>query len=194
MAGRPTKRDQIVDAARRCFHERGITATGVDTIAASAGVSKRTLYNHFPSKEDLVLAYVELRERRWRAILEASLEGVDDPLERVLVYFDCYFRRIEGEEFRGCSLINAAAEIPEDDNRVLTLLRTNKDCVHDEIAALVREAGLADPEATAAALGLLLEGSVALYGVRRDRTGLEVAKNAARRLMGASRDDCLSAE
>src|SRR5919106_5621483 len=88
---RTNKRDQILDAACLCFYERGITATGVDTIAAAADVSKRTLYNHFRSKDDLVLAYIELRDRQWRRTLEARLEDVTAPVDRILAYFDSYF-------------------------------------------------------------------------------------------------------
>jgi len=183
---RANKRDQIVDAARRCFYERGITATGVDTIAAAAGVSKRTLYNHFASKDDLVLAYIEAREHRWRKILEERLEGVADPVERILVYFDAYFDLPYDEDFRGCAFINAAAQIPDADSRALERLRAKKDRVRREIGALVDEARIPDPEAVAAALVLLLEGGIALFGVLRDRQGVETAKDAARRLLAGA--------
>lgn len=182
--GRRNKRAQIVDAARRCFYERGITATGVDMIAAEAGVSKRTLYNHFPSKTDLVMAYIEWRDVLWRERLERHLDGVDDPIDRILVYFDAYFVTPDDEDFRGCALINAAAEIPDADDRVLALLQANKHRVQEEITDLVRDAGIAQPEGTGAALALLLEGSVALYGVHRDQTGVATAKEAARRVLG----------
>jgi AcrR family transcriptional regulator len=185
---RANKRDQIIDAARRCFYERGITATGVDTIAAAAGVSKRTLYNHFASKDDLVLAYIEVREHRWRKILEERLEGVADPIDRILVYFDVYFDLPYDEDFRGCAFINAAAEIPDADSQALERLRGSKDRVRREIGALVQEARIPDLEAVAAALVLLLEGGIALFGVLHDRQGVKIAKDAARKLLaGAAR-------
>lgn len=189
MTARANKRDQIVDAAQRCFYERGITATGVDTIAAAAGVSKRTLYNHFPSKDDLVLAYIELRENRWRKVLEERLEAVADPVDRILLYFDTYFDLPPGEEdFRGCAFINAAAEIPDSGSQVLARLRAKKERVRREIDALVHEARIPDPEAVATALVLLLEGGIALFGLLHDRRGVEEAKNAARTLLaGAAR-------
>lgn len=188
MTTRANKRAQIVEAAQRCFYERGITATGVDTIAAAAGVSKRTLYNHFASKDDLVLAYIELREHRWRRVLEARLEGVTDPIDRILVYFDAYFDVPHDEDFRGCASINAAAEISDADSQVLERLRANKERVGREIGGLVREARIPDPEAVAAALVLLLEGGIAMFGVFRDRQGVKIAKDAARKLLaGAAR-------
>jgi AcrR family transcriptional regulator len=186
VTARPNKRDQILDAAQRCFYERGITATGVDTIAARAGVSKRTLYNHFASKDDIVLAYLDLRERRWRRILDERLADVTDPLDRILVYFDAYFDVPDDEDFRGCALINAAAEIPDPDSQALERLRTNKERVRREIEALVREAGIADPETVATALVLLLEGGIALFGLHRDQGGVRAAKDAARKLLAGA--------
>jgi AcrR family transcriptional regulator len=183
VTARANKRDQIVDAARLCFYERGITATGVDTIAAAAGVSKRTLYNHFASKDELVLAYIEAREQRWRRVLDERLEGVADPVERILVYFDVYFDLPYDEDFLGCAFINAAAEIPDADSRALERLRASKERVRREIGALVQEARIPDLEAVAAALVLMLEGGIALFGVLHDRQGVETAKDAARTLL-----------
>ena len=183
VAPRPTKRDQIIDAARRCFYEHGITATGVDAIAAAAGVSKRTLYNHFASKDDLVLAYIDVRERRWRRALDERLDGVADPVDRILVYFDAYFDLPADEAFRGCAFINAAAEIPDTHSQALGRLRASKARVRREIGTLVHEAGIPDVEAVAAALVLLLEGAMALFGVFHDRQGVETAKDAARTLL-----------
>jgi AcrR family transcriptional regulator len=180
---RANKRDQIIDAAQRCFYERGITATGVDTIAAAADVSKRTLYNHFASKDDLVLAYIELRERRWRKVLDERLDAVADPVDRIMVYFDAYFSVPDGEDFRGCAFINAAAEIPDADSQALACLRANKERVRREIDALVHEARIRDSEAVAATLVLLLEGGIALFGVLHDRLGVNTAKAAARKLL-----------
>jgi AcrR family transcriptional regulator len=180
---RANKRDQIIDAAQRCFYERGITATGVDTIAAAADVSKRTLYNHFASKDDLVLAYIELRERRWRKVLDERLEAVADPVDRIMVYFDAYFSVPDGEDFRGCAFINAAAEIPDSASQALARLRASKERVRREIDALVHEARIRDSEVVAATLVLLLEGGIALFGVLHDRQGVNTAKAAARKLL-----------
>lgn len=183
VTARANKRDQIIDAAGRCFYERGITATGVDTIAAAAGVSKRTLYNHFASKDALVLAYIELRENRWRKGLGERLEAVADPVDRILLYFDAYFDLPPDEDFRGCAFINAAAEIADPDSEALALLRAKKERVRREVDALVREAGVREPEAVAAALVLLLEGGIAMSGILHDRQGVETAKDAARMLL-----------
>lgn len=180
---RPNKRDLILVAAARCFYRDGITATGVDAIASEAGVSKRTLYNHFPSKDDLVLAYVERVDEAWRATLARWLESADGPVERVLAYFDGYFEPGDETVFRGCSLINAAAELTDPHSPVLERVRAQKRRIRAEIAALVADAGAPEPERVAAVLALLLEGAMATCGIERDRDGVAAAKDAARRIL-----------
>lgn len=179
-----SKRDDILDAARRCFYDHGIGATGVDLVAAEAGVSKRTLYNHFPAKDDLVLAYLERSDDEWRAWLDEHLAGVDDPLDRLLVYVDGYFRP-DRPTFRGCLLINAAAELAA--GPLLAAVQELKARTHADIAALVAAAGLDRPDETARAIVLLLEGGIALGGVQRDRAVSDDVGRAVRGVIDAAR-------
>lgn len=179
------KRTAILDAAHRCFVQRGITATGVDTIAAEAGVSKRTLYNHFPSKDDLLLAYIDDSDRRWQQWLLAHLDGVREPLDRLMIYVDGYFREPpkdandDGDPpFRGCLLINAAAEQPGTSGVVLERVQELKLRTHAEITELVRDAGVSDPQRTSDTIALLLEGGVALCGIHRDRGQAPMVRTA----------------
>ncbi len=181
---RQTKRDQILQAARRCFYEYGITATGVDTIAAAAQVSKRTLYNHFPSKDELLFAYIRWRDEQWRERLASRLSGVDDPQARILVYFDAYFDTPDDEDFRGCGFLNAAAEISGDDSPVLAAIAAHKDRVRLDIEGLLRDLDHPSPSATGAAIAALLEGACALGGVHRSRMDLQPLKDATVVLMG----------
>ena len=83
-------RTEILEAAERCFYNHGITATGVDTLAEEANVSKRTLYNHFGSKDGVIAAYMQRRVDRWKQRLANRLEGVEDPLERLFFCVDEY--------------------------------------------------------------------------------------------------------
>lgn len=77
-------RDKLIDAARRCFYRQGITATGVEAIAAEAGVTNRTLYNHFAGKEDLVVAYLQQRHDQWLPVLHARLARADIDMDAQL--------------------------------------------------------------------------------------------------------------
>src|SRR3977135_9675 len=105
MAPRPEKPDmkeRILETADRLFYLRGIRAVGVDTIAAEIGISKRTLYNHFPSKDALISAYLARRFVQARSCQKA-------PAEQILGTFDSLERRFASKDFRGCPFVNAVA-------------------------------------------------------------------------------------
>src|SRR5260221_11890453 len=98
--------ERILDTAGRLFYRQGIRAVGVDTIAAEIGISKRTLYNYFPSKDALIAAYLT---RRIRPVPLSDLPAV----EQILGDFDRLERSFAGNSFRGCAFVNAVAELKE---------------------------------------------------------------------------------
>jgi len=164
-------RTRLLLAAERCFYRVGITASGVDALAAEAGVSKRTLYNQFGSKEGLVAAYLEVREGRWQHRLEQLLEEAgDDPVEQVLAYVHGYAICPVDDVFRGCALINAAAELADPGDPSLELVVASIDKVGEGVADILAGAGV--PRERARELGnhvlIALEGAVAVAGIRRD--------------------------
>lgn len=175
---------RILEAARRCFYRDGITATGVDTLAEEAGVSKRTLYNHFGSKDGLVTAYLERREDRWRRRLATGLEQAgDDPLERLLAYVRGYARSIEGEDFRGCAFINAAAELADASHPALGVVRGSIENVERGVRQILDGAGVADPDRLAAQVLVILEGAISVAGIRRSYDAFADAEAAIRDLV-----------
>src|SRR3981081_904825 len=109
-AARPggNARERILDTAYELFSHDGIRAVGIDRIIADAGIAKATLYRHFPSKEQLVLAFLDLRERRWtREWLEAESERrAATRQDRVLVVFDVLDDWFQRPDYEGCSFIN----------------------------------------------------------------------------------------
>src|ERR1700758_5277497 len=105
---KPPMKERILETADRLFYLQGIRAIGVDTIAAEIGISKRTLYNHFPSKDALITAYLERRFVQPRP-------SDKSPVEQILGTFDSLERRFAAKDFRGCPFVNAVAELaPED--------------------------------------------------------------------------------
>src|SRR6202035_3697528 len=102
-------KERILETADRLFYLQGIRAVGVDTIAAETGISKRTLYNHFPSKDELIVAYLT---RRFRPISASDAP----PAEQVLAEFDRLERNFASDGFRGCPFVNAVAELGEPTN------------------------------------------------------------------------------
>ena len=109
-------RERLLQAAAECFYAHGVTATGIDTITATAGVAKMSLYNNFASKDELVLAYLEARHEEWLELYRARLGTTDGSgRQGVAAVFDAYADHADAayvHGFRGCGLLNAAAELP----------------------------------------------------------------------------------
>src|SRR5206468_11671462 len=104
-------KERILQTADRLFYLDGIRAVGVDTIAAEIGISKRTLYNHFPSKDALITAYLQRRFVQPRP-------STRPPAEQILATFDSLERRFSAKDFRGCPFVNAVAELGAADKSV----------------------------------------------------------------------------
>jgi AcrR family transcriptional regulator len=177
--------ERLLEAASDLLYREGIRAVGVDTISAKAGVSKRTLYNRFGGKDELVAEYLRRRDERWRAYLQEQTEDVADPREKLLAVFGAYEEWLVGEDFRGCAFANAAAEIPDPDHPARIVARRHKEGVREHLAALAKEAGFDAPEPLAERLLLLLEGAAATAAMRRSGEPLEVARSVALELLDA---------
>jgi AcrR family transcriptional regulator len=162
------------------FYRNGIAAVGVDSIVADAGVAKSTLYRHFPSKDDLVVAFLRRRDERWRAWLRSEVERLSpDPAARPLAVFDALGGWFASEGFRGCAFINAAAEIADPAHPAREAVREHTRLCGEYLAELLRGAGRARPEADAAALLLLMEGAIVSALIERDPGPAARARAAA---------------
>jgi AcrR family transcriptional regulator len=169
-------KERILQTADRLFYLQGIRAIGVDTIAAEIGISKRTLYNHVPSKDALILAYLERRLVQPRASDES-------PLEQILGTFDSLERRFAAKDFRGCPFVNAVAELGPKDKAVKKIATAFKESRRLWFRDLLIELGVADPEALATQLTLLVDGAIAQDLVRDDPAMARAAKVAATALL-----------
>jgi AcrR family transcriptional regulator len=168
--------ERILETADRLFYLRGIRAVGVDTIAAEIGISKRTLYNHFPSKDELIAAYLERRFTRAPA-------SDKPPVEQILGTFDRLERGFASKGFRGCPFVNAVAELGPEDQSVRKIAVAFKESRRVWFRDLLRQLGVADPEGLATQLTLLVDGSIAQDLVRNDPSMARAAKDAARVLL-----------
>ncbi|CAH0201917.1 TetR/AcrR family transcriptional regulator [Plantibacter cousiniae (nom. nud.)] len=179
---------RVLDAASVLFYENGIHAVGVDTIAEAAGVTKKTLYDRFGSKEALVLSYLQHRDARWRVWVDEFLARHPEPgIDRVLAIFDAAIGWSDDNSPKGCSAVNARAEIPDHATSGLVLpeVTRQKLWLLDRFAELITEAGLSDPGARARELMLLYEGAIVTVGMRTFREPFETARAIARRLLAA---------
>lgn len=151
---------RIVAAAEELFYERGITAVGVDLIAEHSGVTKRTLYNQFGSKDNLVAAYLTGRDERWRALVRTAVDSCGTPAEAVTAPFDA-LRTWSGANTRGCAFINALAELPDPSHPAHRIAANQKLWLLDLFKELATGAGCSHPATLAVQLLVLHEGAVA---------------------------------
>ncbi|KQO60041.1 TetR/AcrR family transcriptional regulator [Curtobacterium sp. Leaf261] len=180
---------RVLDAASDLFYDQGIHAVGVDTIAAAAGVTKKTLYDRFGSKEALVVAYLQHRDARWRAHLAAELERVPEPgVDRVLAVFDASISWTDANTPKGCSAINARAEVggAHDGNPVFPEVSGQKQWLLGVFGELVAEAGIADPGGTARTMMLLYEGAMVTVGMETFSRPFEQARAVAAGLLAGA--------
>jgi AcrR family transcriptional regulator len=158
---------RVVEAAERLFYERGIHAVGVDLIAAEAGVTKKTLYDRFGSKEQIVVEYLAGRDERWRELLGGRLDAVagQEPAVRVLAVFEASRAWAAEHGPRGCSMINAHAEIGDPAHPAYAVITGQKRWMLDLFTRLAREADESGADRLARALMLLHEGALVAHGL-----------------------------
>lgn len=149
-------RRRLLDAAIRLFYEEGIHAVGIDRIIAEAGVAKASFYKHFPSKEDLVVGYLEEVDQLGRAAVEALPDQA--PRQRVSAIMDRIGEAVVAGGWRGCPFLNAAAEYPDPASPVRQLIDARRAWHHASLQKLLTEDGDPQPALTASLLVALSDG------------------------------------
>src|SRR5216683_7851402 len=175
-----TPAERILAAADKLFYRQGIRAVGVDAVAAEAGVSKRTLYNYYPSKDDLIAAYLTARFRH--------LEPSDAPArEQILGNFDRLERMFADGSFRGCPYVNAVTELGDPKHAAAGIALQFKEQRRLWFRALLERLGVKDPDVLATQLQLLSEGALSAALVRSDPALARTARAAAEVLLDAAK-------
>jgi AcrR family transcriptional regulator len=161
-AGRQSARERILDTAYELFSRHGTRAVGVDRIIAECGIAKMTLYRNFPSKDDLILAFLERRDELWtRAWLQAEAERRGaSPAERLLAIFDTFAGWFATEGFEGCSFINVMLELDDLENPVRQATVRHLADIRTFVRGLAEEAGVEDADNFARQWHILMKGSI----------------------------------
>jgi AcrR family transcriptional regulator len=187
---RSSVKGRLLAAAAECFYNHGVTATGIDTITAVAGVAKMSLYNNFGSKDQLILAYLEARHEEWLALYRRRLEpDTGDGRQGVAAVFDAYIDHAEmayQHGFRGCGLLNAAAELPAGAPG-RALVRQHKEEVESLLAGHLAQ--LVPPrlqQPLAEQLSFTLEGAMARAGLAGDSRLLHHARDLGLHIVDAA--------
>ena len=170
---------RILAAADRLFYQQGIRAVGVDAIAAAAGVSKRTLYNYYATKDDLIAAYLVARFKH--------IAPSDAPVrEQILGAFERLERILTDGSFRGCPYVNAVIEIGDPKHQAAAIAVQFKEQRRLWYRGLLDRLGVKEPDKLATQLQLLSEGALATAVVRGDPAVARLARAAAEVLLDAA--------
>jgi AcrR family transcriptional regulator len=179
-------RDRLLRAAAELIYARGIEATGVDAIAARAGVTKRTLYQHFRSKDELVGAALTVTDGALLASLRAGVRRRIDRGERPVDALFGYLERLTASpDFYGCAFLNAGLEMHAPDHPVRPAVRSHTDGRRALVAELARAEGIKD-EAVIDTLVFIAEGTLALAASRRDPSVAARGAAAARSALASA--------
>lgn len=184
---RQTKRDELVKKALEVFYRNGFHATGMDMLAAESGVSKTSMYKHFRTKEDLILAVLRLRDENFRNWLFRRMEDAGDtPKEQLLGMFTALAEWFAEQGYRGCMFIKASAEYQEKDDAIHVQSSEHKRLLFEHITELCTGAGADAPDDLARQLLLLKEGAIVMSVLGSGTDAAHDAKTAAEVLLGAS--------
>ena len=178
------KRQHLIEVAARLFNRLGYHAAGIDHVIAEAGIAKTTLYRHFQSKEDLIVAVLKQIDAEFREAMRSYVEtAAQDPAGRLLATFDYLERWFRDAAFYGCPFVSAAAEYAERPSPVFQEAAMHKRLMTAYFEELARAAGLADPVRIAEEVRLLHEGAIAIAHVNGDPAAAVRAKAIAERIV-----------
>ncbi len=189
MSMRPSRRDHLVETAQRLFAEGGYHATGIDKVLAEAGVAKMTLYKHFKSKDELILAALRRRDETFRNWFMREVERrAAAPRERLLVVFDVLDDWFQAPGFNGCMFINAVSEYGGPEHPIHAAACEHKRLLRAYLTELARAAGAEKGEDLARQLLLLVEGATVTAQIECTSDGARQARAAAEVLVAAALD------
>jgi AcrR family transcriptional regulator len=159
-------RERLLTAAYELFARHGVQAVGIDAIIERSGVARQTMYRHFGSKQDLVLAFMVRREQLWTEgwLATEVRRRTDDPRGRLLAIFDVFDEWFHAPQFEGCSFINVMLEHPDADHPLHRAAAEHLAHIRDFLGQLARDAAVTDPDGFARQWHILMKGSIVAAG------------------------------
>lgn len=183
---RASKRDDLVRQALEVFYREGFHATGMDLLAAETGISKTTMFKHFRSKEELILAVLRLRDQDYRNWLFRRMEKAGPPRAQLLAMFDALAELFAAPEARSCMFIKAASEYPDPDHPIHAQASEHRRLLFLQLQKVAAAAGADDPAALARALLLLKSGAFVSAHLDHEADPAGNAKAAAALLLSTA--------
>ncbi|QOV90043.1 TetR/AcrR family transcriptional regulator [Humisphaera borealis] len=186
-AARSEARQRVLETADRLFYQDGVRAVGIDRIIAEAGVAKMSLYKHFASKDDLILAALKHREALVEAFLRSAMERHGRRTKDKLRAFFAALKDWFGSPgFRGCAFINAAAELADPKHPGSQFARDHKVRFRSLLESLIADAVGKDAAKSAPAVALLVDGAIVSAYMQGESESADIARDAALRLMNST--------
>ncbi|MCK5425261.1 MAG: TetR family transcriptional regulator [Emcibacter sp.] len=184
---RPSKRNELVEKALDVFYRNGFHATGMDMLAAETGISKTSMYKHFRTKEDLILATLNLRNKQFCHWLFRRMEELGStPRGQLIALFDALKEWFAQDKYRGCMFIKASAEYQEVSDPIHVFSAEHKHLLFNHIRDLTARAGADNPEALARGLLILKEGAIVTAHLGHEENPAMDAKAAAKILLASA--------
>ena len=182
-----TGRERLMATAVDLFYRRGMSAVGIDQIISAAGVTKSTFYKHFESKEDLMLAALEMQNSWLQDTFLTMIRDRGGPtaIGQLYAVFDVVEHIIESDEYQGCIFINVAMEFPLVHEPAHLAAAEHKRAIEALVRELAVEAHASDPAALAKELCLVMEGAYVTRQVTGDKETIAIARRVAERVIAA---------
>ncbi|WP_111979018.1 TetR/AcrR family transcriptional regulator [Algibacillus agarilyticus] len=184
-----SKRALLIDTAQALFYKNGFRATGIDLILAEAGVAKKTLYHHFTSKDDLIIATLMQRDQQLLLRLKTDTQRLipvqtcQTKLAPIMAFFDALAEWITSEQFFGCMFINGSAEYPRHDDPIHLACREHKLLMMQLIESLLVEVELSDKKSVVRQLSIIADGAIVGAHTMSESDSTRFAKIAAQAVL-----------
>lgn len=188
MSKTPTRksnaRQRLIETAERLFYAEGFHTVGIDRIIAEAGVAKMTLYNHFASKDDLILAMLQYRDEQFNAMFDKSIaRHVGKGKSRLEAFFAALKEWFQSKGFRGCAFINACVELADAGHPASQFAVAHKDRQNEMLRQCIVEAAGEKAAVVSRAVSLLVEGAIVTAVMEQSSKPADVARDAALELV-----------
>lgn len=183
---RPNVKERVLETASRLFYENGYNQTGINQIIAEAGVAKASLYQHFPSKQDIAVAYLKQRHEWWMTQLTDFVASESGAKQKILGSFDFLAHWLQNASYRGCGFQNIIADLPKEQAKIKKEVHFHKTELMAWIHRLLQNESY-DPRGNNLQLAqevlVLIDGAIILAQIQNDSWPINSAKNACEKLL-----------
>ena len=158
--GELSAKQKIVETALELFYQQGINCVGVDRIIEEAGIAKMTFFKHFPTKKDLILEFLKVRDERYLNWVDTQVKAITtNEAKQLEACLEVMAKWFQLDDFRGCAFINTTVEVGPGDNQEKLICVSHKNSLSQYLTQLATQAGYKNPEALADLLVIVIDGA-----------------------------------